>query len=155
MTLRSLPAVLLLVVGSAGAAEAVSSAHDQAPVLRTGCADVVDSAGAAEAVSFAHDLAPVLRISCAVCHLTGEEPGNMKLYPGAAYASLVNAASTESKLKRVQPGAPELSYLMHKLEGTHLDAGGVGEQMPLGQAPLDQAILERFRAWIAQGAQNN
>ena len=128
MTLRSLPAVLLLVVGSAGAAEVVS---------------------------FARDLAPVLRTRCAVCHLTGEEPGNMKLYPGAAYASLVNVASTEGKLKRVHPGAPELSYLMHKLDGTHLDAGGVGEQMPLGQAPLDQIIRDCFRAWIAQGAQNN
>lgn len=128
MRLRSLPAVLLWVAGSAGAADAVS---------------------------FARDLVPVLRTRCAICHLTGQEPGYMKLYPSAAYASLVNVPSSEGPLKRVQPGAPQRSYLMHKLDGTHLDAGGAGEQMPLGQPPLDEAVRERFRAWIDQGAQDN
>lgn len=128
MMLRGLPAAFLLVAGSAGAAETVS---------------------------FARDLVPVLRTNCAICHLTGQEAGNLKLHPGAAYASLVNVPSTEGTLKRVYPGAPELSYLMHKLDGTHLDAGGVGEQMPFGQPPLEKDVRDLFRAWIEDGAQNN
>lgn len=109
----------------------------------------------AEPVSFSRDLVPVLKASCATCHLTGEEAGDLKLYPSAAYASLVNIAAKESKLLRVRPGAPDQSYLMHKLDGTHLDAGGQGEQMPFGQPPLDEAIRNQIRAWIASGAKNN
>lgn len=79
----------------------------------------------------------------------------MQLHPGAAHASLVGVPSTESALKRVEPGAPEKSYLMHKLDGTHLDAGGAGEQMPFGAPALDAAVRDRFRAWIAEGARDN
>lgn len=113
------------------------------------------AAGAADDVSFTRDLVPVLRAQCATCHLTGQEAGNMKLHPGAAHASLVGADSTESKLKRVEPGDPGRSYLMHKLDGTHLDAGGFGERMPFGAPPLDDDTRERFRAWIAAGAKND
>lgn len=116
---------------------------------------VAGAAGASQEVSFSRDLVPVIRANCATCHLTGQEAGNMKLHPGAAYASLVNVQSGESKLKRVQPGAPQDSYLMHKLDGTHLDAGGSGERMPFGAPQLDEGLRERFRAWIAAGAPNN
>lgn len=110
---------------------------------------------AAERVSFARDIVPVLRSNCATCHLTGEEPGGMKLYPSAAYKSIVKTQSQESSLLRVTPGDPQASYLMHKLEGTHLDVGGVGVQMPFGLPPLPPEIREAVRRWIAQGAQDN
>ncbi len=106
-------------------------------------------------VRFGRDLVPVLRTQCATCHLTGDEAGNMKLYPGAAYASLVGVDSIESPLKRVQSGAPEQSYLMHKLDGTHLDVDGIGDRMPFGAPPLDDATRELFRRWIAAGARND
>lgn len=106
-------------------------------------------------VSFSSDIVPVLRGNCATCHLTGQEAGQMKLHPGGAYASLVKVASVESPLQRVAPGAPDKSYLMHKLDGTHLDAGGSGERMPFGQPPLDDATRELLRRWIAAGAPNN
>lgn len=118
-------------------------------LLATGCA------GASEAVSFKRDIVPVLRTQCATCHLTGQEVGNMKLHPGAAYASLVGVKSIESPLLRVQPGAPDDSYLMHKLDGTHLDVGGSGDRMPFGQTPLDETTRARIRGWIAAGAENN
>ena len=113
------------------------------------------SAGAAESVSFAKDVVPVLRSHCATCHLTGQEAGNMKLHPVAAWASLVKVASIESPLRRVEPGAPGKSYLMHKLDGTHLDTGGQGVQMPFGAPPLEPEVRERIRSWIAAGAPNN
>ena len=107
---------------------------------------------AANDVSFARDIAPVLKARCASCHLTGQEEGNMALHPAAAYASLVNVPSVESDLLRVKPGTPTQSYLLLKLEGRHLDAGGTGARMPFGQAPLDDATIERIRVWIRDGA---
>ena len=110
----------------------------------------------ADDVSFKADLVPVLKTRCATCHLTGEEGGNMALHPRAAYASLVGVASIEAPmLQRVHPGKPEQSYLLLKLEGTHLDAGGNGVRMPFGEAPLDAAVIGKFRAWIAAGAADN
>ncbi|MCK9505399.1 MAG: hypothetical protein M0Q95_14620 [Porticoccaceae bacterium] len=79
----------------------------------------------------------------------------MKLYPSAAYASIVNTPSQHSPLVRVKPGDPESSYFLHKLQGTHLDVGGAGAQMPFGQPPLDADVVDMIRQWISEGAVNN
>ncbi len=113
------------------------------------------AASAAEPVSFSKDIVPVLRTECAVCHLTGKEAGGIALAPKVAYANLVNVPAGEAKLVRVKPGAPEQSYLMHKLDGTHLNAGGKGARMPFGAEPLDAATRDKIRAWIKAGALNN
>lgn len=105
--------------------------------------------------SFAHDIVPLFMDQCAGCHATGEEPGHLALTTHGAWRSLVGVPSTEAKLLRVKPGAPEQSYLMMKLDGTHLDHGGSGARMPFGGAALDAATRERIRAWIAAGAPNN
>lgn len=125
----------------------------KSPVLLT--ALLIAAAPAAAEVSFSKDLAPIFKGICANCHLTGDEPGGMKLYPAAALASTVNVPSKESPLLRIRPGDPAKSYLMHKLDGTHLDAGGEGERMPFGLAPLDDADRQKFRDWIKNGAKNN
>ena len=98
-------------------------------------------AHAQEPVSFARDIAPILKTQCATCHLTGQEAGGMALHPRKAYSSLVNVAAQESALLRVKPGAPEQSYLMLKLDGTHLDAGGQGARMPFGMPPQGPWLL--------------
>ncbi|MNZ55178.1 hypothetical protein D3C78_731000 [compost metagenome] len=110
---------------------------------------------AAEEVSFAKAVAPIFRVQCATCHMNGDEPGAMKLYPSAAYQSLVGVASAGSPLQRVAPGEPEQSYLLHKLQGTHLNVGGAGVQMPFGQPPLAEDSLQLIRLWVEQGAKNN
>jgi hypothetical protein len=111
------------------------------------------AAAASDEVSFNRDIAPVLQARCAVCHLTGEEPpGGLALHAKASYRSLVGVQSKESPLLRVKPGAPEQSYMLRKLEGTHLDAGGTGVRMPMDAEPLDEATLRQFREWIAAGA---
>ncbi len=116
----------------------------------------LNAAALADEVSFQKDIVPVLKTRCATCHLTGQEAGNMALHPRAAYANLVEVPSIEAAdMLRVKPGEPNQSYLLRKLEGTHLDAGGSGVQMPLGQAPLDAAMLAKFRAWIEAGAADN
>lgn len=113
------------------------------------------TAAAAETVSFKRDIVPVLKTRCATCHMTGKEAGNIALHPGAAYANLVGVKSTETNHLRVKSGAPAASYLMMKLDGTHLDAGGKGTRMPLGAPQLDAATRQRIRTWIAEGAKNN
>lgn len=110
---------------------------------------------ATASVSFDKDLMPTLKRRCAACHITGDEPGKMALVPGKAYDYLVNVDSVETDLKRVEPGEPDKSYLIHKLQGTHLDVGGNGVRMPFHQGPLPQKMIDKFRQWIAEGAQNN
>jgi hypothetical protein len=123
-------------------------------VLLTG-AILAMLAVAGDAVSFRRDLVPVLKSGCAACHLTGSEAGNLALHPGAAYQSLVGVPSIQSKFLRVKPGAPDESYLLMKLDGTHLDAGGSGGRMPYNTEPLDGVTRQRFRDWIAGGAPDN
>ncbi|WP_321390508.1 hypothetical protein [Emcibacter sp.] len=113
------------------------------------------SFGGGLSVSFSRDLAPLLRRKCAVCHLTGKEAGGLALHPKAAWKSLVNHPSSESHFLIVEPGAPEKSYLLMKLEGTHIDNGGSGAQMPFSAPPLDQDTINMFRTWIEDGATNN
>jgi hypothetical protein len=108
-----------------------------------------------EPVSFAKDIAPLLKSHCAPCHLTGEEPGQMALHPKGAYKSLVGAQSTESRLLRVKPGSASDSYMIHKLEGTHLEVGGAGMRMPMEGAPLTPDEIGMIRRWIDAGALDN
>jgi hypothetical protein len=128
-----------------------AAADGDAPPATATAAD----AAATSAVSFSRDLVPVLKSSCATCHLTGSEAGNLALHPGAAYKSLVNVQSIESKWLRVKPGAPDESYLLMKIDGTHLDGGGSGGRMPYNMEPLDAATRQHFRDWVAAGAPEN
>ncbi len=113
------------------------------------------AAQAEEPISFSKDIVPLLKTRCVACHLSGQEPGNMKLTPKAAYATLVGVPSAETKLKRVEPGKPDESYLLRKLEGTHVAAGGTGERMPMGAEPLPPEQIAKVRGWIEQGAPDN
>lgn len=114
------------------------------------------SASHAAVPSFSKDIVPVLKTRCAICHLTGQEQGNIALPPAKAYASLVKVKSTEAPvLIRVAPGKPEDSYLIAKLEGTQIKAGGKGARMPFAAPPLSAAQIKLFRDWIAAGAPNN
>jgi hypothetical protein len=104
-------------------------------------------------VDYTRDIAPVLAGSCATCHMTGVEAGKMSLVPRKAIAALVNVAAVGApKLKRVVPGKPDQSYLIMKLEGTHMAKGGAGARMPFGAAPFSKERVALFRKWIAQGA---
>lgn len=116
---------------------------------------MASAAGAAPPPSFSKDIAPILKTRCAICHLTGKEAGNLALHPAAAYDSLVKVRSVGAAMPRVAPGAPDKSYLMMKLDGTHLAGGGKGVRMPMGMPPLDAPIRALIRAWIAAGAPRN
>jgi hypothetical protein len=89
--------------------------------------------------------------SCAVsgCHVGAAAPQGLQLDAANSYASLVNVASGEvGSLDRVEPGDPDNSYVIQKLEGR----AAVGERMPLGGPYLPQETIDVIRQWIADGA---
>ena len=98
--------------------------------------------------------AAVFTPSCATvgCHTGGGAvlPGVLDLSSEAAsLANLVNITATQDNgVFRVNPGNPDMSYLITKLES----AGALGVQMPLGQAPLSPAVIADIRLWITNGA---
>jgi hypothetical protein len=102
---------------------------------------------------FQSDIAPLLTSSCASCHLTGAEAGNMSLVPDKAIASLVGVKAVGAPTQiRVVPSEPDQSYLIMKLEGTHIENGGTGAKMPFGAPPLSPQKIAKLRQWISEGA---
>jgi cytochrome c5 len=90
---------------------------------------------------------------CSACHSgpTGPAlPAGMDLRSaGASYENLVGVPSLEqNSLLRVNPGDPDMSYIVQKLEGT----ATVGARMPFGGPFLEQTTIAAVRQWIADGA---
>jgi hypothetical protein len=106
-------------------------------------------------VRLSADVQPIFNASCVVCHQGSSAPGGMSLESGKAYAALVNVKSSESPLMRVAPNSPDNSYVVRKLEGTHIQAGGSGGKMPLNGSPLPAAQIDIIKRWISLGAPNN
>lgn len=87
---------------------------------------------------------------CTACHAGPAAPQGLILDETNSYALLVNHGSTERPdLLRVNPGNPDQSYLVQKLEGA---PGIVGAQMPFNLPPLPQTTINAIRVWIARGA---
>lgn len=105
------------------------------------------------AVSFSQQIQPIFNAGCAVsgCHLPGGS-GPMSLATGVSHGALVGIPATGGPCagdQRVQPGNPNASALVKRLEGT------CGTRMPIGGPQLSGAQIQLIRDWITQGAQNN
>jgi hypothetical protein len=86
---------------------------------------------------------------CSFCHYEGSFLGAWLDNVDNAFDTLVNQdARFCAGETRVIPYDADGSYLIRKLEGTN----ACGDQMPLGDAPLDQATIDVIRAWIDNGA---
>ena len=67
-----------------------------------------------------------------------------------SYEHLVNVEAVENpELMRVEPGNPDDSYLVIKLEGTERM---IASLMPLGRDALSDDKIQLVRQWIAEGA---
>lgn len=124
------------------------------PAFATDC----DSSKAVSNVSFAETIEPLLHTSCAhdSCHTNDAPAVELILASGYSYWFLVNVRSTEvDAMKRVEPGDPEASYLVHKLRGTHIEAGGNGERMPFGVEPLTEQEMATIVTWILDCSPKN
>jgi mono/diheme cytochrome c family protein len=107
-------------------------------------------------VSYRADIQPLFNTQCVFCHVVGAENGEQDLSRRVSHTELMQPSS-QAPMPRVTPGDPKASYLLHKLRGTQLEAGGNGNAMPIYDPPrpFDDASLERVRRWIAEGAENN
>lgn len=93
--------------------------------------------------------------SCAVstCHVGNNAPLGLDLSAGNARQNLVGVPSIwNSNLDRVDPGNPDDSFLIIKLEGDDPRIGA-GARMPLNMPPLSADEIGAVREWIADGAQ--
>jgi len=86
---------------------------------------------------------------CTNCHVGATAPLGLRLDGANSYALLVGRPSVQEPASlRVDPGDPDASYLIRKLEGT----ASTGGQMPLGAPPLPQSDIDVIRQWITNGA---
>ena len=86
---------------------------------------------------------------CISCHTAASAPLGLRLDAVNSFGLLVGIASSQVPgLLRVDPGDPDNSYLIQKLEGT----AAVGARMPLGGIALSQADINVVRQWISDGA---
>jgi len=94
------------------------------------------------------------RAACVNCHTNVNRPqgpaGGLVLLHDVAYDQIVNVASTQQPgLRRVQPGDPDVSYILHKVEGR----GGItGRRMPFNPPYLTAGQIRILRRWIEIGA---
>ena len=101
-------------------------------------------------LSHDRDLQPLWDAKCADCHMDGHAFGGLFLDPGHAYGNLVGVpASQLPTMVRIQPGDAKRSYVWLKMQGTHVDAGGYGEPIPVVWTDAEEA---RILSWIEQGA---
>ena len=90
------------------------------------------------------------------CHAGSSPAQGMSLVAGQAFSNVVNVPAIElPTMNRVTPNQPDNSYLVHKVQDTHVDVGGSGGRMPLNRSPLSQSDIDLIRAWIQAGAQSN
>ena len=73
----------------------------------------------------------------------------LDLREGMAHANLVGVPSVQAALALVEPGDPESSYLIHKVEGRE---GIVRSRMPPTGDPLTEEEIAAIRDWIRAGA---
>jgi hypothetical protein len=89
------------------------------------------------------------------CHDDIGQSGGLVLLEGQSYGNLVdvppqNAAALARGLLRVDPGAPDNSFVLVKLVGP---TAAEGLRMPQGKPPLAPEQIELVRQWIEQGAE--
>jgi Ca2+-binding RTX toxin-like protein len=106
--------------------------------------DPVDSG-----VDYPTQIQSIFSQRCDHCHSGSGAPQGLRLDVANSFGDLVDVPSQEvPSLKRVEPGDPDNSYLVQKIEGT----AAVGGRMPLGGSRLPQAEIDLIRQWISEGA---
>jgi hypothetical protein len=126
-----------------------------APLLLAACDSSAEEGADSETggeVSHDADIQPIWDANCVEnCHSPGGLAEFLDL--SDAYPTLIDQASAQATGSLVEPGSSADSYLVAKLRGTQVDAGGNGGQMPSGgNAPLDEATISTIEAWIDAGA---
>jgi mono/diheme cytochrome c family protein len=95
-----------------------------------------------ETISFAGDIAPILVANCTGCH--GATQGSAQLRMHTIVGLMTGGASGSV----IEPGKPDESLLIAKLQGTAPD----GQRMPLRRAALEPDQIVKLETWIREGA---
>jgi outer membrane protein assembly factor BamB len=92
--------------------------------------------------------------TASTCHGSGSGQAQLNLTPELSFAQLVAVPSTESSKLRVEPAAPDQSFLIEKLAAATLGAPlSAGAPMPAGGSPaVPPRLLSATRSWIEAGA---
>lgn len=140
-SLISLLLVVALAACSAGSGEGLDDSGR--PVGEGG-------GGAPAPGSYAWIQAQVFDLRCVGCHAGANAPLGLRLDATSSYGLLVGVPSVQvPALLRVEPGNPDDSYLIQKLEGT----AAAGGRMPLSGPPVPADDILAIRQWIIDGAQ--
>ena len=120
-----------------------------------------------EPVSFSADVQPIFTASCIGCH-DDTPPASLPLVASVAYDTIVDVAAVQDTLDpildRIEPGDPEASFLIHKIQGTQTAVGGegAGARMPFScpvpdppRPCLTPEEIQLIRQWVVEGALNN
>ena len=131
-------------------------------LLLAGCGTVKSptepplASGGGAAFTFSQIQREIFTPTCAKsgCHAADTGQEGLVLEAGRSYGLLVGHAATEhGSLARVEPGHPERSYLILKLQG---DPSITGDRMPQDGPPyLTPDQIEGIAGWIRAGAPNN
>jgi hypothetical protein len=105
-------------------------------------------------LSHALDIQPIWDEHCVtMCHTPGGLNTDVVLTPDRALDDLLERFPVAATIPYVDPGNPDRSYLLYKLDGTQEEApGGSGAPMPLGAPILSVEVRNMIEAWIEQGA---
>ncbi len=173
----------LALVGSPGCSDSGSGGGGGGSceeVGADGCFDYVCFTPAESPVTFSGDVLPVFEQSCALsasCHgnpLSPDGPAGYQPYLGEVnpetqpsdvdliFTTIVGAdARLSPNMKIVDPGKPESSFLMKKMDGDLECAelactmGDCKTSMPQGSGVLPRESRDKVRNWILQGAEKN
>ncbi len=122
--------------------------------------DLGNGNGNGGSATLSADVQPIFTSNCATagCHVGNNPPPigqGMDLSSGNTVSNTVNVLAAGASLDRIEPGNPDQSYLVHKIEGTQSQVGGGGGRMPLGGSALSATEIATIRSWIAAGALDN
>ncbi len=94
--------------------------------------------------------------SCALsgCHNAATASQGLVLASGLTFGNIVGVPSQQMpSLDRIEPGDPDLSYLVRKVRG---DSSITGGRMPLNGPPfLTEQQIQDIEDWVEAGASNN
>jgi hypothetical protein len=145
---------------------------------RPACFDYAGFDGMSPAVSFSKEVLPILRNSCGFssCHgnvsptdparhyfgpSNGDPAPDMTQIAAIFAQSVGKPAALEPNLAVIEPGKPDKSFLLYKLDGASCTAlpcaakKTCGTSMPQSNPLLVATKVDAIRRWIAQGAKND
>ncbi|HBP16423.1 MAG TPA: hypothetical protein DEA08_01345, partial [Planctomycetes bacterium] len=127
LTLALCPALL------AGCSADPEPEPDREPAAPTRPAEAAEPIPEPDGQVVVGEVQALLDNACSGCHSGPRASAALALDARHAYAGLVDRKSHQlPSMLLVAPGEPKLSYLLHKLEGSHIQVGGHGKRMPIG-----------------------